>query len=250
MKDEMYQSMYETETYHWYFKSKYEIVLSILEKQGMKKKSGTDIADYGCGCGAMLEYLSEYGTVTGFDFSKEALQYCKRSFQGRLEQVDLENYCEEGRYNYGVALDVIEHIGDDKKALRNIYHAMREDGICVITVPAFMGLWSMHDENCMHKRRYTKKKLTETVAAAGFEIEYISYYNFWFFIPVYFVRKLENLFHFDNTGSRMENSFKDDWLNQLMYRIFSSEKKRMNKGRAFPFGVSLICMARKKGKQY
>jgi hypothetical protein len=38
MKKEMYHRMYQTETYHWYFKAKYEIVLSLLKKYGIKKK--------------------------------------------------------------------------------------------------------------------------------------------------------------------------------------------------------------------
>lgn len=250
MEKEMYQSMYETETYHWYFRSKYEIVLSALEKAGLKKKSGVDIADFGCGCGLMLEYLSAYGNPIGLDFSEEALQYCRLNFEGELVQTDIENCDMRNRFDYAVALDVIEHTENDGHALKNIYNSLHSNGVCVITVPALMCLWSEHDKNCMHYRRYNKKLLQKRILDRGFEIEYISYYNFWSFIPVFIIRKIENILHLSNSGSKLEYGFKKDGVvNNLLYRIFSSEKKRIVKGKIFPVGVSLICIARKREKE-
>ena len=86
----MYQSMYETETYHWYFKAKYEIVLNLLKKYGLGKNTQLNIIDFGCGCGKMLQYLSQYGNAEGIDFSDEAILYCKQSFDGAIEKADLE----------------------------------------------------------------------------------------------------------------------------------------------------------------
>lgn len=250
MKEGMYQSMYETETYHWYFKSKYEIVLAVLENAGLRKHSEVDIGDFGCGCGLMLEKLALYGKPVGMDFSDEALQYCRLNFSGELVQVDVEKYDEKDKFDYCIALDVIEHVKNDSLALKNINNSLRDDGVCVITVPAFMCLWSKHDENCMHYRRYDKKKLESCVANGGFDIKYISYYNFWSFIPVFLVRKLENLFHLKNSGSRLEYGFKKDgFVNNVLYHIFSSEKKRIIKDKTYPFGVGLICLAKKGEKR-
>lgn len=248
MEKEMYQSMYETETYHWYFKSKYEIVLSTLEKAGLKKNSGVDIADFGCGCGLMLENLLQYGKPIGMDYSEEALQYCKLNYNGELLQVDIEQYDETDRFDYAVALDVIEHVEHDTLAMTNIFNSLHDNGVCVVTVPALMSLWSKHDENCMHCRRYNKEMLEKCIIESGFEVEYISYYNFWSFVPVWVIRKIQNILRLDNQGSKLEYGFKKDGIvNNILYRIFSSEKKRITKGKAFPCGVSLICIARKKG---
>ena len=40
------------------------------------------------------------------------------------------------------------------------------------------------------------------------------------------------------------NIVKDNEINNILYKIFVSEKKRLCKQRSFPFGVSLICVAR------
>ncbi|MCI9480677.1 MAG: class I SAM-dependent methyltransferase [Lachnospiraceae bacterium] len=245
MKKEMYKSMYETETYHWYFKSKYEIVLGILEKYGLKKKSDYQIVDIGCGCGVMLEVLSKYGAVTGIDFSEEALEYCRMNFSGRLEQADLQRYVSNKMYDYGIALDVLEHVEDDRKALINIKNMLNKGAVCVITVPALNMLWSAHDKNCMHKRRYTKPQLENLIKASGLKVEYCSYYNFWFFPIVFLVRKIENLLKLDNSGSRLEYGFSDSFLNYLLYRIFVSEKYRICAHKNFFIGVSLICVIRR-----
>ena len=106
MKKEMYKSMYETEDYHWYFKSKREIVLGLLDKYAEK---GCKIIDLGCGCGLMLGKLQQYGEVSGVDFSKEAIEYCKTSFSGELYQGNLEDVKLPQIYDWAVMLDVPKH---------------------------------------------------------------------------------------------------------------------------------------------
>ena len=51
----------------------------------------------------------------------------------------------------------------------------------IITVPAFMSLWSGHDVFLEHKRRYTLPELKQKLVSAGFQIEKISYFNFFKF---------------------------------------------------------------------
>lgn len=245
MEKEMYDSMYHKESYHWYFKAKYEIVISVLEKYGLKKSSTNRIIDFGCGCGLMLRKLSAYGSVQGIDYSMEALDYCKLEFpQANLAQADLQDFFCSEKYDFGVALDVFEHIDDDVKAMKNVCCSLKKGGICIVTVPALMSLWSAHDKNCMHKRRYTKKELMAKLEESGFTVEYCSYYNFWSFPAVWLIRKVENILGLDNSASKIEVGFQDNWFNDLLYRIFSSEKKRILKNKAFPWGVSLICVVR------
>lgn len=248
MEQEMYQSMFEIETYHWYFKAKYEIVVNLLKAYGLKKEEHPKIIDFGCGCGLMLKTLSFYGDIEGIDFSEEALKFCKKNFNGRLYNYDLEKMNLSSQYNYGIALDVLEHVPDDSLAIRNIQNSLTENAICIFTVPAFRHLWSQHDENCMHMRRYNKKELVECISKEGFEILYCSYYNFWLYFPVLLIRKMELFFNIKNEHSRIECNFKEGVVNTLLYKIFVSEQKRMLKRKIYPFGVSLICVAKKRGK--
>jgi SAM-dependent methyltransferase len=74
-------------------------------------------------------------------------------------------------------LDVLEHIDNDKAALRSIHGLLTTAGVVVITVPALSWLWSDHDRVLHHKRRYTKQTLTKLLVETGFSVQRISYYT-------------------------------------------------------------------------
>lgn len=143
-----------------------------------------------------------------------------------------------------MALDILEHIQADQTAAENIYRALAPGGKCVITVPANQWMWSAHDENCMHVRRYNRETLQSLLLNAGFELEYISYYNFFLFLPIAAVRILAKLLHLDRDSS-METVTHDGWMNRLLYRIFRAERTWIQARRRFPFGVSLIALVSK-----
>jgi len=244
MREIMYDAIYKNEKTHWWYCARREIVLSLLDLslENMRKLK---MIDFGCGTGAMLETLSEFGEVTGVDFSDKALEYCKSKFDGKLLQVNLnEKILLEDKYDIAVAMDVLEHLDDDYTGLCNMKNALINGGNLIITVPAFMFMWSAHDDNNFHKRRYTAKNLKQLLLKAGFEIKYLSYYNFWIFPIVAFLRVFFNLFKF-NKNSEAENKKSNKFVNGLLYRIFKSEKLFVSRNISLPFGVSLITVAKK-----
>ena len=60
MKDEMYEEMYRTDQFHWWFRAKREIVMG-LAASCLSGSPGKKIIDFGCGCGMMLETMTPYG---------------------------------------------------------------------------------------------------------------------------------------------------------------------------------------------
>ena len=82
--------------------------------------------------------------------------------QGSITELPLP----DDRFDFAVCLDVIEHIDDDLRALRELHRVVRPGGTLLVTVPAYQWLWSEHDVINHHKRRYTRKTLS-AVAARG-----------------------------------------------------------------------------------
>ena len=76
-----------------------------------------------------------------------------------------------------VALNVIEHIAEDVEALRSIASMLRPGGHVVILVPAMPALFGSLDEELGHHRRYTRRSLSERIAAAGFQVKCSFYFN-------------------------------------------------------------------------
>lgn len=75
------------------------------------------------------------------------------------------------------ALNVLEHIKDDVKALKCIYNMLPKGGRCVILVPAHKVLYNTIDVALRHYRRYSKKEVVEKARLANFRIRHLSYFN-------------------------------------------------------------------------
>ena len=69
----------------------------------------------------------------------------------------------------------------DMAVLRECYRVCAPGGHLVITVPAFMWLWSHNDDINAHVRRYTAGELRAKMEAAGFRIQRMTYNNFFVF---------------------------------------------------------------------
>ena len=247
MQDYMYEKMFEIENTHWWFQAKKDIITQLIRNRIIPKlgKSKIDIADIGCGVGLLLNSLTEFGQVTGIDKSKQALDFCKKSFNGELIQVDCtESISVDKKFDLIIATDFIEHIKDDKIAINNIYNLLKPNGYAIITVPAFQFLWSMHDVNNIHYRRYEKDNLIKLLKFVNLKIKYLSYYNFFLFIPAFGVRILKKIFDIDKE-SNMELSIPPSIVNKLMFKIFKSEYKFISRNKHFPFGLSLIAIINK-----
>lgn len=75
------------------------------------------------------------------------------------------------------ALNVVEHIEDDYRALINIRSLLKRDGHVVILVPAYSCLFNSFDITLGHFRRYTTQRLADVQAAAGFTVIHKQYFN-------------------------------------------------------------------------
>jgi SAM-dependent methyltransferase len=147
----------------------------------------------------------------------------------------------ENYFDLITALDVIEHVDEDVDSLKAIRTRLVADGKAVITVPAYMFLWSKFDEMNEHKRRYTLTELNEKLVQAGFVVEKISYYNTLLFPVVFVIRMLNNLLKLDGSSDvNMPNAP----LNFVLKKIFGIEKYLL-KFINLPFGVSILAVVKK-----
>lgn len=83
----------------------------------------------------------------------------------------------DAQYSAVVALNVLEHIEDDREALRAARRLVRNDGAIVVFVPAFEFAMSRFDRAIGHHRRYTRASMHETLVSAGLVPEVVRYVN-------------------------------------------------------------------------
>jgi SAM-dependent methyltransferase len=83
----------------------------------------------------------------------------------------------DSRVDAVIAMDVLEHIDDDRAAASEIARVLRPGGIAFITVPADPALWSAHDVALSHVRRYTRDSLLAVIDDAGLQVAEIRSWN-------------------------------------------------------------------------
>jgi len=244
MQQHTYAIMDDVEGSHWWFVGRRKILESFLEPIVAKlheKTANLRILDVGCGTGANIEMLSQYGEAEGVDVSDDALEFCKRKglkvHKGLAETLP---YGDEA-FDLTTALDVVEHLDDDIAGLTEMFRVTKSGGYSLIFVPAFMWLWGVQDDISNHRIRYTKKQIVERLERAGYTVERATYANWTFFTPILAGRTIMKL-----TGLKpeSENNITISGLNGVFGKLFGAERfwlKHLN----FPLGVSIVVVARK-----
>lgn len=240
MNEEEYERMFVLEDFYWWFKGRREIVLSAL--RGLKPEK---VLDIGCGTGANL--LLFKGRVVGLDISFKALTLAKRRktnailVQGKAESLPFK----ENSFDLVLALDLLEHLPDDVKGLREMYRVLKKGGTLLVTVPAYQFLWSEHDEALGHFRRYSKGEIKAKLEGVGFNLKLLSFAIVLPFFPIALFRLIQKALRKTNKRPKTSLIILPRILNDLLYFLLKREAKLLARGVSFPFGVSLICRAEK-----
>lgn len=244
MMEHTYPLLYELEETHWWYVGRRRIIESFVnEICAQITDRRPRILDVGCGTGANLKTLSEFGDAEGVDVSQDAIDFCRERGLTNVKLGAAEELpYEPGTFDLVTALDVVEHLDDDVGGLREMRRVLRPGGHALIFVPTFMWLWGVQDVVSNHRRRYTLSELRRAMEKAGFEVERMTYANITFLPPVFLIRMLMRI-----TGVKTDTEARINipFFNPLFARILGAEAtflRFMN----FPVGVSGLCVARAK----
>jgi SAM-dependent methyltransferase len=240
-----YAEYRDVEDRHWWFTGRRTILLRVLDEQ-LSYGSGPPsrrILDLGCGTGAMLEALTRYGSVQGADADAEAIRFCKARGIERVQRLESDVLpWADGSFDVVAALDVLEHIGNDRAMFDEVARVLRPGGTFVLTVPAYQALWGPQDEISHHERRYRAGQVRERIGGAGLRLKKLSYFNTLLFPPIATVRLLRR---WGRRGVELKSDFtmsRPGRVNDLLAGIFSSEAAVVARWN-LPFGVSILGIA-------
>ena len=238
--------MYQLEDRYWWFIGRRKLVKWLLGKHKTTGKESL-LFDLGCGTGLNLSsFGSEFKTI-GSDISLQALGFCReRNLKGlfscEAEAIALKNES----VNLVTALDVLEHIREDVKALKDINRILKPGGKLITIVPAYSFLWSEHDEALHHYRRYVAREMRAKLTACGFEIERSTYFIAGLFFPILFFRLWQGLLRTSIEAS-VSYRLPPPWINRTLVLLLDLERHLLDHVN-LPFGVSLIVVGRKPGR--
>ena len=146
---------------------------------------GARVLEVGAGIGNITEWLIPRDLYVASDINPHYIRYLSNMSLGKpylnVERIDVEDpACFEstrGSFDTVICLNVLEHVRDPHGALMNMAGALEEKGRLLLYVPQHQGLFSSLDEALGHRCRYTKEGLSGELAAAGFDVEYMSDFN-------------------------------------------------------------------------
>ena len=168
------------------------------------------------------QLLRQVGNAKGF-----------RLLAGDLTDPAIMRKAQEAGVDSAICLNVLEHISDDRRALRQLQAVLPPGGALALLVPAHPILFNSIDRAIGHFRRYRKKEMVEKVREAGFRIEQLFYFNF-FAIPGWILsghilrRPVAS-----RTGMRLFDS---------LVPVFKMSERLIFRGR---LGISLVALCRR-----
>lgn len=228
---------------HPWWQARTKIALAVLRQHGIAPPAA--VMDVGCGWGTNLEALEKNGyQTTGLDISRNILELIDHPAR-RLIEADLNQALPEKPELFDglLALDVIEHLDDDRLVLTRAAKMLRPKGVIVVSVPALPELFSEFDHIQGHRRRYLPETLRAAFDGTGLGVTKIFWWGAWM-VPV-----LESMRK--KTGADLPSKSKtySDYLrlppwpgSHLMNLFFALEKSRALNGQ-LRRGTSLFAVA-------
>ena len=243
MDEHLYDAFFRLERSHWWFVARQQILLRLTRRF---LPPGGKFLDVGCGTGDYLETASREFDGHGIDCSATAVRICRERGLTNVTATTLEDLTEQpqAQFNAVMFFDVIEHLDDDTGTLAAARRVLVPGGVVMVTVPAYQFLWSRHDDENQHRRRYTARQLRARLKTAGYRVEMLTYFNTLLF-PLAVARRTAQRFF--PQPDYDELAMPRGWRNACLRRVFGVEApfvKRASAYGLFPFGLSIAAVGR------
>jgi 2-polyprenyl-3-methyl-5-hydroxy-6-metoxy-1,4-benzoquinol methylase len=229
---EQYRELYEK---HWWWRARAELIIETLQR--LRPSGWKYILDVGCGDGLLFPRLRQFGMVEGIEPSLRATNASNADGNCIYTCSFDQNFRPPHKYSLILMLDVLEHLQDPIGALRHAGELLEPNGTILITVPAFMTLWTNHDVLNHHFTRYTKGGLRQLAVRAGLRVMEARYFFHWMYAAKFIVHVFEHAFHPEAKLPHIPRA----WVNRSLYMISRAEQKILSK-LPIPIGSSLMAV--------
>lgn len=177
---------------HAWFAGRTRAIIKYLDAEMPTRAAGEEylVLDVGGGAGNMAHHLAHYGYVIGLDNNRRPLDVAVQRGLDVCQATGDGMPFDHDTFDLVALLDTVEHIPDEFGVMKECLRVLKPGGKLIVTVPAFMWLWSYNDVINAHQRRYTVPELAEKLSLIGFRIKRISYNNFFLFPLIAGIRLL------------------------------------------------------------
>ncbi len=242
MNADEYVKLAEVEDQMWYFRSLHAHTLRALQAG----KRGATVLDAGCGTGGLILRLRAARPdwkFSGIDFMPLACELARRrcgpDVDLRVASVTALPF-PDASFDLVASVDVLSQVEEADVAAAELFRVLRPGGTFVTNVPAYMWMWSYHDDSCQTKHRYTRPEVAALLTGAGFRDVRTTHWNALPFPAIWAKRKLFRT-GADTSDVKPYPGFVDAGFRGLM----ALEHAWLRVGGRWGWGTSVFGVARK-----
>ena len=227
----------------FWFAQRNRVFLNLLKRYGVEGP----LLDIGGGTGIVANYLNANGVPAvnlepTVDGARIARARGVPTISGTLQNcgVKPETCAAIGMF------DVLEHIEDEGEAMRLSATALKPGGHIIIAVPAHSWLWSMEDHAAGHYRRYTRRRLSNSMEKAGLRPLYLTHLFSYLVPPLLALRSVPTLWGRMGKKDREEKGsvhVPGGIVASIFDRLGKAERAAIERGASLPLGTSVVGVA-------
>jgi SAM-dependent methyltransferase len=238
------------EARHFWFRGFRAFVTPLLRRASRARTGGgvARLLDCGCGTGANLAMLNQFGRAYGFDLSAEGLKLGRRAGRTLLARATVTAApFPSSSFDIVTSFDVLYALDDRaaSAAIGEMHRLLKPGGFAVVNVAALEALRGHHSVLSNEVRRYSRAQLRAQLTAGGFIVERLTYTNFSLLPMLLLLRALQRRRGpRGDADLRREISVPAAPINAALTGLLLLESLWL---RWFdvPAGSSLLCLARK-----
>lgn len=212
------------------------------------------VADLGCSTGYLLADLRDArpdAVLIGVDVVAAGLSKAHALVpSARLLQADV---CElpltDASLDAIVSANLLEHVPDDERALREAARVLRPGGVIAIVVPAGPSMYDYYDRFLGHERRYARGELARKCRQAGLTPTTDRFLASLLYPPFWLVKQRNRLLHGGLRDRELQARVaadiartQDSRTGRLLWRL---EERLARAGVTLPFGIRSLVVARR-----
>ena len=135
--------------------------------------------EVGAGKGGLIPFYKKFAKdISILEPEKKLFRILKKKYSRKKIKIINKTIKDiKTKFDTIVYYDVLEHIRDDFKEVRNAEKKLIKNGYLIFSVPAYQSFYSSFDKSVGHYRRYNKKDFIELEKKTTLKIEKLVYYD-------------------------------------------------------------------------
>ena len=245
--DRLIEATRKAEQHHFWFRGFARFTRPLIE-DAVSGVTRPRILDCGCGTGANMRRLAEFGEPTGFDLTWVGLEYAREYGLERLAQASITQIpFRDEAFDLVTAFDILACLEspDEARALAEMRRVLKPGGALVLNTAALPILRGNHAVFGAEVRRTTRPRLAHALTTARFRIVRLTYTNFSLFPLMLGVRVAQRLIGLSTPEEGATDiAVPPGPINHALTTLLTWESKALPHV-DMPIGSSLLALARR-----